>query len=235
MFKVISQVLPVLARTGLRKIASGMEKQDLDNYPPFKNNYSFSMFNKLYLGDAIESVKPNLISSLGISCSLVLDKLSIRRTKPNIGNSLEVASAVKRPYFGWHQDSNPIYKEKPMFVMWIPLEDDCGVNRPSISILKSKAANQSYNTKLNSWRFDGSRNSTSDNDILNYYHTNSHDLHDVKCNLGDIVIFDGLTFHKSSSSPGMVLSRSAIVARFIPTEFENCGYGLAYKRLILDA
>lgn len=228
-------MLPVLARTGFQKIASGMERQDLDNITPFKKKYSISMFNKLFLGDAIESVKPDLVLSLGVRCSLVLDKLSIRRTKPNGGISLEAATAVKSPYFGWHQDSNPIYKEKSMFVMWIPLEDDCGIDRPSISILKSKVASRTYNTELNSWRFDGSQDSTSDNEILNYYHGKSSDFHDVKCNLGDIVVFDGLTFHKSSSSPDMVLSRSAIVARFIPTDFEGCGYGLAYKRLILDA
>ena len=62
MFKVVYQVLSDSTRNGLKKVARGMEKQDLDNYT-FKKNYSISIFNKLYLGDAIESVRPDLVQA----------------------------------------------------------------------------------------------------------------------------------------------------------------------------
>ena len=180
------------------------------------------------------TISSALIDTLGTSISVVVDKIRLRCSSyPQLPSALEVHPAAAS-YFGWHQDSNHKYGDRPMLVAWIPLESDCGITKPSITILADENSNSSYNYKLNQWRLRSSNLPIpSLDDLSAYYSISNESLITPTCNLGDILVFNGMTFHCTSTSSKFVSGRYALILRFIPSSCENLGYGQKYYRHLL--
>ena len=191
------------------------------------------LFLKLFKS-IISSLSIRLAESLGPSVSVVVDKIKVRRSMNPPIETCSDLNLVSANYYGWHQDSNPKYADKPMVVAWIPLENDCGITKPSISILANKKTSQTFHHDLNEWRLPSANTrAPSTADLNERFDTCNQSIVTPICNLGDIIVFDGLTFHCTSSSPDFISDRYALILRFIPTSCENSGYGKSYYRHLL--
>ena len=97
-----------------------------------------------------------------------------------------------------------------MVVAWIPLENDCGVTKPTISILANKKTSQTFHLDLNQLRLPAANTrAPSTADLNERFNTFNQSIVTPICNLGDIIVFDGLTFHCTSSSPDFISDRYA--------------------------
>ena len=104
----------------------------------------------------------------------------------------------------WHQDSNAIYKQRPMLTLWIPLQTDSGVKCPGLEVSSVKAKYFSSKTGDN----------TKDHSIICKEHGEQRATSKLLLlNTGDAAVFNGLTYHQTAINNKMTVCRDALLLR----------------------
>jgi hypothetical protein len=114
----------------------------------------------------------------------------------------------------WHQDSNPLFNSKPMATIWIPLSRGSGYECPGLDI-----------SSVNIDRFipslgDGCKV------LPELEHPGSkpsqeQNFASPKCKILDGIVFNGLTFHRTSHTDSMYKIRDVFIIRIAPSKFIN--------------
>ena len=113
----------------------------------------------------------------------------------------------------WHQDTNEVFGDRPMLTLWIPLQEGCGINRPSLEFLDLDS--NIFNYSLG--------NGSSETDLCTYYNLkklSTFKIENVKA--GDAVVFNGLTFHQTYIDQNMTQNRDALLIRICDAEVVDC-------------
>lgn len=227
-FEKIDQILAPQESILLKRLKDHLQSSNEFVIRPFKNKVDHEHWILPYIQNIYNVMANRLHMKLGPNISLVADKLIFRRAI--VTKRYSDRPQVQQPYFGWHQDSNHTYLSKPMIVAWVPMEDGCGVNKPSLNILCTNRIVDTYEEWVNEWRFDQTKLAPTLDQLLNFYGSSHTCIYQPKCNLGDILLFDGLTIHCTSFIKGMKPDRSALILRFLPTKNEDMGFGKDYLR-----
>ncbi|HEX2763727.1 MAG TPA: phytanoyl-CoA dioxygenase family protein [Allosphingosinicella sp.] len=138
----------------------------------------------------------------GIVPTIVKKRALVRRTFPASRLQSHEGNANNQH---WHQDSNAQFNDRPMLTLWIPLQDVAGGMRPGLQLIDAPVAyfsnvhGDSSPTALQALgaMFPGVRAVT------------------IEASAGDGIIFNGLTFHRTSTSASMVDHRDALLIRII--------------------
>lgn len=105
----------------------------------------------------------------------------------------------------WHQDSNPKFNDAPMLTLWIPLQNGAGVNCPGLEIIDAPVSYFSILHGDSSQSIDG---------ILRQMFPETKVI-PLAANAGDCLVFNGLTFHQTLTTPAMESHRDALLIRII--------------------
>ena len=124
----------------------------------------------------------------------------------------------------WHQDSNEIFRDRPMLTFWVPLQEGCGSDKPSLEFLN--LANIPFNHILG--------NNSSKMDLVKHYQPKNLSTFIIdNVRAGDAVVFNGLTFHQTYTRPNMTQSRDALVIRICDPDDEEHFPGITSDPVIL--
>lgn len=172
-----------------------------------------SMPNERYLKIGISSIireaKPILEDNLGDKIVILSNKALIRRTWPmSEMESREIRHNASN--LTWHQDSNAKHNDKPMVVMMINLDKGFGETRPGISLLKT----QTENFK-GIYGYQGERVEEFETTIRTEERTKVLPTENPVLDIGEMIIFNGLTFHRTYSTNKMVGPRDALLVRAV--------------------
>lgn len=161
----------------------------------------------------LESAKEILLENIGKEWLILTNKSLIRRTWPlSEEASLELRHNASN--LTWHQDSNPKHQELPMVVLMVTLQDDCGGVRPGLSII-----NKEFKEFKGIYGYQG-------NKVKKFEENIKDEDGNIKrstplMNSGDLLIFNGLTFHRTYSTSKMKKKRDAFLIRVIKPEHES--------------
>ena len=114
----------------------------------------------------------------------------------------------------WHQDSNKIHKELPMLVLVIMMQDKCGSVRPGLSMIQ-----QNTNKIEGVYGYEGYKVDEFEREMRGKY--GRVKINTPILNAGDLLIFNGLTFHRTYAHEKMKKSRDAMLIRIIKPEHER--------------
>ncbi len=134
--------------------------------------------------------------------ALLKKRTLLRRTFPPARSGELVGNANNQH---WHQDSNFQFNDEPMLTLWVPLQDLTGVVRPSIQIWDAPVSYFSV------------EHGDSSPDVLGLLAPifPSARASSIAASAGDCVVFNGLTFHQTSSTAVMTEPRDALLIRLI--------------------
>jgi hypothetical protein len=157
-----------------------------------------------------KKAEPFINKMIGGQWLILSNKVLLRRTWP--------ISEVEARQLGhnasnltWHQDSNNKHQNNPMVVLMVSLQNGAGINRPGLSILDKRTE------KFEGiFGYEGNRVEEFEEEMRG----NDGQLKIVNPQLhrGDLLIFDGLTFHRTYSRKEMTSHRDALLIRLIRPE-----------------
>lgn len=110
----------------------------------------------------------------------------------------------------WHQDSNPLFGSLPMATIWLPLNEGSGYVCPGLDI--SRLFVESFHPNIGDGALDLPITQLATSLASNENHFSS-----IMCDVLDGVVFNGLTFHRTSYSETMSQSRDVFLIRVAPT------------------
>jgi len=133
--------------------------------------------------------------------SLLMNRCLIRRTYSDGEWSERFRNSNNQH---WHQDSNPLFGNRPMLTVWVPLHDGAGRSRPGIEI--SDLVVPEFSAVYG----DGTE---SIEEILSYYKKPTQQAFIPTVPAGDAIAFNGLTFHRTAVRQNMRGHRDVLLLR----------------------
>ena len=158
----------------------------------------------------IKKAEPVIKELLGKEWLILTNKVLLRRTWP-LSEKESRQLGHNASNLTWHQDSNFKHQGKPMVVLMTPLQDQAGLTRPGLSILD-----------LPTDEFLGVRGYEGDR-VEEFEECMKQKYGELKIktpilDAGDLLIFNGLTFHRTFSKETMKEHRDALLVRLIRPE-----------------
>ena len=170
---------------------------------------------RIGMSSIIRKAKPILEKNLGEKIVILSNKALIRRTWPmSEMESREIRHNASN--LTWHQDSNTKHNDKPMVVMMINLDVGFGKTRPGISLLKTKT--KSFK---GIYGYQGERVEEFERKIRIEEKTELLPAENPVLDVGEMIIFNGLTFHRTYSTNKMVGPRDALLVRAVSWSERN--------------
>lgn len=217
-YAIIKKALPEANIKQLRRLSRNL--MGINSRPVYIANERMlgNNMSERYSNAGIPSVlktgKPWIQAMIGKKCLILTNKVLLRRTWP-ISESRARNLGHNASNLTWHQDSNHKHGDKPMVVMMISLHDGAGSRCPGLSILKSPT-----NYFQGVFGYEGNRVEEFEQAMLDQQGSFKTEIPDL--NSGDMLIFNGLTFHRTFSHESMKSHRDALLIRIIkPEDAEN--------------
>ena len=168
-----------------------------------------------YFQDIIRSICSKVLSlipqsHLLPSISVIGSRCFLRRTYPL--NHGQFSGNINNQ--NWHQDSNPMFGSMPMATIWIPLDKGCGYDCPGLDI-------SSINVNTFISRLGDGCDTLQKDELTEFGSIDHQDVCSLECNTLDGIVFNGLTFHRTSYHEGMNKSRDVLIIRIAPTDLIN--------------
>ena len=138
----------------------------------------------------------------GSTPAILKKRTLLRRTFSPSQRPIQVGNANNQH---WHQDSNPNFNDTPMLTLWIPLQNGSGETCPGIQIIDAPV---SFFSVIHG---DSSRGI---HPILEDMFSDTKVV-SIIASAGDCIVFNGLTFHQTSTLPTMTHHRDALLIRVI--------------------
>ena len=158
----------------------------------------------------LEAARPWLEASLGPRWLVLANKVLLRRTWPMAeGDALGLGHNASN--LVWHQDSNASHGARPMVVLMTCLQDGSGTTVPGLSLLEAPVSEF-----LGMFGYEGKRVPAFERQIAERF--GELRLVTPVLNAGDLLLFDGLTFHRTASNGAMTGHRDALLIRVVRPE-----------------
>ena len=215
---VLRNVLPEINIEKLKAVTAKLK--DLEHRPIYiakerlLGENTLKRYESAGVSIILERAAPWIKTIIGERWLILTNKVLLRRTWPmNEKKARELQHNASN--LTWHQDSNIMHADKPMVVLMIPLQDGAGSICPGISILKS-----STNRFEEIYGYEGHRVDEFEKKI--YQRDKEFIVKNPILNSGDLLMFNGLTFHRTSSNQAMKSHRDALLIRIVrPIDAEN--------------
>ncbi len=185
--------------------------------------------DEITLGDSVEKrhqlsgalamlkkAKNLLQTNIGDEIAIIRQKTLLRRTWPmSEDHSRKLGHNASN--LTWHQDSNPKHGNRAMIVLMASLQDGFGEQIPGLSI---------HNLEVNSFKgiygYDGKKVEIFEKQAKEV--DKNSQIKRPRLNRGDMIIFDGLTFHRTYATETMTSPRDALLVRVVkPKDTQNFG------------
>ena len=159
------------------------------------------------LKDLLRSCHPWLKNNIGDQWLILSHKFLLRRTWP-LSEHAARRMGHNASNLTWHQDSNPTHKSKPMIVIMVFLQNNAGYSRPGLSIIDA-------NTEKfeGVYGYEGNRIDELEKKIIKQH--GELRIRSPLSHAGDVIIFNGLTFHRTYSNSKMTKHRDALLLRIV--------------------
>ena len=164
-------------------------------------------YERAGLGNIFEKAKPWIQDLIGPNWLILSHKVLLRRTWP-ISESKARNLGHNASNLTWHQDSNDKHQNKPMIVLMVSLQDGAGISRPGLSILDKKTEQFE-----GIFGYEGNRVDEFEEKMRGQ--DGQFNVVNPILNRGDLLIFDGLTFHRTYSTEKMTGHRDALLVRLV--------------------
>jgi hypothetical protein len=158
----------------------------------------------------LDAARPWLEACIGPRWLVLAGKVLLRRTWPlaetearNLGHN---ASNLT-----WHQDSNASHGDRPMAVLMTVLQHGAGAKRPGLSLLEAPVREFE-----GVFGYQGSRVESFERTMAERY--GGLRMVTPLLNAGDLLLFDGLTFHRTYAHAAMDGHRDALLVRVVRPE-----------------
>lgn len=158
----------------------------------------------------IKKAEPIIKEQLGKEWLILTNKALIRRTWP-ISENESRKLGHNASNLTWHQDSNFKHQDKPMVVLMTPLQSKAGLVRPGLSIMDFPT-----DKFLGVFGYEGNRVEEFEECMIKRY--GELKVKTPVLDAGDLLIFNGLTFHRTFSVESMKKHRDALLVRLIRPE-----------------
>jgi hypothetical protein len=158
----------------------------------------------------LEAARPWLLASIGPRWLVLAGKALLRRTWP-LAESEARSLGHNASNLTWHQDSNASHGNRPMAVLMAVLQDGAGARRPGLSVLEAPVRQFE-----GVFGYEGSR-------VESFERTMAERFDGLRVvtpllNAGDLLLFDGLTFHRTYAHAAMDGHRDALLVRVVRPE-----------------
>lgn len=211
-FEILKKVLPNTQCDKLQKLANDRLIDQKSN-PIYISQSSelgsspIERYKSAGINYIVKSAQPWLEYHIGKEWLVLSGKVLLRRTWP-IKESTARSLGHNASNLTWHQDSNPKHGNQPMIVLMTFLQDGCGHNKPGLSIL-----NEDINEFKGVYGYQGNRVKEFENEVKERY--GRFIVSNPAMNKGDLLIFNGLTFHRTFANENMRSHRDALLIRVI--------------------
>jgi len=221
--QLLRSVLPAAKRQRLQLLA---DKHLLGlNDPPIfianQRSLGSSVLQRFHAAGVhclLRAGEPWLRALLGERWLVLAGKVLVRRTWPLAEEDARILGH-NASNLTWHQDSNPIHGSRPMVVLMAVLQDGAGAARPGLSVLEAPVSHFE-----GVFGYEGSRVERFESCMADRY--GGLRVVTPVLNAGDLLIFDGLTFHRTYSCSSMEGHRDALLVRVVrPQDAEHFGAG----------
>ena len=167
----------------------------------------------------LQHAAPWLNLLIGPEWLILSNKVLLRRTWP-LSEHQSRSLGHNASNLTWHQDSNPRHNDCPMLVMMVVLQNHSGVSRPGLSILKTP-----IHEFQGVYGYEGGRVDEFERKIKEDY--GQLEIGTPELNAGDLLIFNGLTFHRTYAHQAMKEHRDALLVRVVqPKHQQNFPKGI---------
>ena len=167
-------------------------------------------YNAAGVNAILERAAPWLEATIGKRWLILANKVLLRRTWP-ISESHAQTLGHNASNLTWHQDSNYKHGSSPMMVVMASLDDGAARTRPGLSILEL-ATNKFEGV----FGYEGDRTAEFKEKIVREH--GKFKAANPELNSGDLLIFNGLTFHRTFANQDMRSHRDALLVRVIRPE-----------------
>jgi hypothetical protein len=158
----------------------------------------------------LAAAAPWLQALLGERWLVLAGKVLLRRTWP-LAEDTARALGHNASNLTWHQDSNASHGSRPMAVLMTVLQDGAGAARPGLSLLEAPV--QRFEGVFG---YEGSRVESFERCMAERY--GGLRVLTPVLNAGDLLLFDGLTFHRTYAHGAMEGHRDALLVRVVRPE-----------------
>jgi hypothetical protein len=145
---------------------------------------------------ALPRVPPSITPAILKKRTLLRRTFPLSRLGARVGNSNNQL---------WHQDSNLQYNDLPMLTLWVPLQNISDGTRPGLKIMDAPVAYFSAAYGDSSWDLP---------ECLAQLIPQARSV-SIEADFGDCIVFNGLTFHQTHTSPAMTEHRDALLIRVL--------------------
>ena len=167
----------------------------------------------------LQHAAPWLNHLIGPEWLILSNKVLLRRTWP-LSEHQSRSLGHNASNLTWHQDSNPRHNDCPMLVMMVVLQNRSGVSRPGLSILKTP-----IHEFQGVYGYEGGRVDEFERRIKQ--ECGQLYIATPELNAGDLLIFNGLTFHRTYAHQAMKEHRDALLVRVVqPKHQQNFPKGI---------
>lgn len=212
---VLRAVLPLAKRQRLQALAD-QQLQDRSSRPLYiaqqeaLGHTPIQRYRAAGVHALLAAAAPWLHAYLGEQWLVLGGKVLLRRTWPL---SEEEARGLghNASNLVWHQDSNASHGARPMVVLMTCLQDGSGSTVPGLSLLEAPVSEF-----FGMFGYEGNRVPAFERQIAERF----GELRMVTpvLNAGDLLLFDGLTFHRTASNGTMTGHRDALLIRVVRPE-----------------
>ena len=215
---IVKSVLPETNIARLSNIANRLENTESRPIYVAREPLLGDNASDRYLSAGIDIILKRastwLKATLGEKWLILANKSLLRRTWPlSEREARELGHNASN--LTWHQDSNYKHGIKPMVVMMVPLQNGAGSRRPGLSILEMPT-----NQFEGVFGYEGNRVDEFERKVIKKY--GQFKTSNPVLDSGDLLIFNGLTFHRTFSKDTMNSHRDALLIRAIkPEDAEN--------------
>lgn len=155
----------------------------------------------------LEAAEPWLRDLLGERWLVLAGKVLLRRTWP-LAEEEARGLGHNASNLTWHQDSNARHGSSPMAVLMTVLQDGAGASRPGLSVLEAPVRRFE-----GVFGYEGSRVDSFERCMAERH--GGLRMFTPLLNAGDVLLFDGLTFHRTYAHGAMEAHRDALLVRVV--------------------
>lgn len=214
---LLRRALPAIKQMRLRDLADQQLRNCCDRpiyiaKEPSLGETALERYQAAGVQCLLKAAQPWLEAMIGREWLVLAGKILLRRTWP-ISEPRARAMGHNASNLTWHQDSNVEHGNRPMLVLMCVLQDGAGASCPGLSLLQHPVEHFE-----GVFGYEGHRIDQLERSIVERFGGMSH--YTPLMQAGDLLVFDGLTFHRTYAQEAMKQHRDALLVRVVKPQDE---------------